>query len=151
MYSQGAIYFKRKNMCWHMILIKKPFVTNLYVFIIISSWILCSTKLSWKRKNKQLPWLPTPLVLLNYGSTVVTFNLWKYPLIRLAFAEITFRVDFFSQFWILTFFPRVYFCSSWNSRKFAWIYLRGCQNIYSRYKRKRMKELQNYSSCNESI
>ena len=135
-----AYDFNKKTLCNKSLRFYHYFILNFMFY-----------QISWKRKNKQLPWLPTPLVLLSYGSTVVTFNLWKYPLIRLAFAEINFRLDFFSQFWILTFFPRIYFCSSWNSRKFAWIYLRGCQNIYLPYKRKRMKELQHCRNCNESI
>ena len=137
MYSQGAIHFQRQNMYWYMVLIKKTFVTNHHVFMITLSWIWFSTKLSWKRK-KQLPLLLTPLVLRNCGQRVVTFNFRKYLLDYFS-QRLIFEWIFFLQMWILLFFAYICLCSSWNSSNFAWIYLRGCQNFYLRYKWRRKK------------
>ena len=77
-----AYGFNKKNLC------KKPLR---FYHCSILNLIFYQTQSEKKKQTVALA--PPPLVFLNYGSAVVTFNLWKYPLIRLVFAEINFRVD----------------------------------------------------------
>ena len=79
-----AYGFNKKNLC------KKPLR---FYHCSILNLIFYETQSEKKKQTVALA--PPPLVFLNYGSAVVTFNLWKYPLIRLVFAEINFRVDFY--------------------------------------------------------